>query len=62
MTIELVPEGVSTPPPTTSTPSTSWLSLEDHITPEHFAALRAMAGLTVDPDVLHINGNTHEIQ
>ena len=61
MTTELVPEGASTPAPPTSDRTDSWL-FQDFISDEHKQALLRMAGLTVDPDVIHINGNTHELE
>lgn len=50
-------------PPTISETLGTWATgLADHIDTNQFAALKAMAGLTVDPDVLEVNGRAHIIE
>lgn len=64
---ELPRRGVSEPTtmaaPTISASLGTWaFGLADHITDTQKAALMAMAGLTISPDVLEVNGNRHEIR
>lgn len=56
-------EPTTTEPPTVSGSLGTWVQgLQDHIDLKQFAALKLMAGLTVDPDVLSINGRNHVIE
>lgn len=52
----------SEPPKVTASLGAWSYGLGDHVTDEQFAALKSMAGLTLSPDVLEINGHNHQIE
>lgn len=61
-----ISEPTTTEPPTISEPVTTigeWANgLSDHITDDEKHRLMLMFGLTVDPDVLSINGRQHILE
>lgn len=59
----MIGEASVTPAPVVTASLGAWsYGLGDHVTDEQFAALKSMAGLTVDPDVLSVNGNEHTLE